>query len=51
MVTVATLIQAEAEPSKQNKVTRFEPELGQPGVYVYWKQGSSKGKAKEATPP
>jgi hypothetical protein len=50
-VTVATLIQAEAEPSKQNKVTRFEPELGQPGVYAYRKQSSSKGKAKEAAPP
>jgi hypothetical protein len=51
MVTVATLIQAEAEPSKQNKVTHFEPELGQPGVYAYRKQSSSKGKAKEAAPP
>jgi hypothetical protein len=50
-VTVAMLIQAEAEPSKQNKVTRFEPELGQPGVYAYRKQSSSKGKAKEAAPP
>jgi hypothetical protein len=47
----ATLIQAEAEPSKQNKVTCFEPELGQPGVYAYRKQGLSKGKAKEAAPP
>jgi hypothetical protein len=50
-VTVATLIQAEAEQPKQNKVTRFEPELGQPGVYAYRKQSSSKGKAKEAAPP
>jgi hypothetical protein len=50
-VTVAMLIRAEVEPSKQNKVTCFEPELGQPGVYVYRKQSLSKGKAKEATPP
>jgi hypothetical protein len=49
-VTVATLIQAEAELSKQNKVTCFEPELGQPGMYAYRKQSSSKGKAKEAMP-
>jgi hypothetical protein len=49
-VTVTTLIQAKAELSKQNKVTCFEPELGQPGMYVYRKQGSSKGKAKEAVP-
>jgi hypothetical protein len=49
-VTVTTLIQAEAELSKQNKVTCFKPELGQPGMYVYRKQGLSKGKAKEAAP-
>jgi hypothetical protein len=50
MATFATLIQAEVEPSKQNKVTCFKSELGQPSMYVYRKQGSSKGKAKEAMP-
>ena len=50
--TVATLIQAEAESSNGSKVVRFEPQLGQPGVYAYTrKQNSAKGKAKEATPP
>jgi hypothetical protein len=47
----AVMIQEEEEPSSNNKTIRFEPTVGQPGVYAYKKQSSIKGKAKEATPP
>jgi hypothetical protein len=47
----AAMIQEEEEPSSNNKTIRFEPTVGQPGVYAYKKQSSIKGKAIEATPP
>jgi hypothetical protein len=49
-VTVTMLIQAEAEPSKQNKVTQFKPELGQPGVYAYRKQSLSRARRRKLHP-
>jgi hypothetical protein len=47
----AAMIQEEEELPSNNKTIRFEPTVGQPGVYAYKKQSVIKGKVKEATPP
>jgi hypothetical protein len=46
----AAMIQEEEELPSNNKTIRFEPTVGQPGVYAYKKQSAIKGKVKEATP-
>ena len=43
-------IEEESDVDAPKKV-RFEPEIGQPGVYALKKQSSSKGKAKEPQEP
>jgi hypothetical protein len=46
--TIEAFVHVEEEPSADNKIVRFEPEIGQPGVYAYKKQSSAKSKAKAA---
>jgi hypothetical protein len=45
-VTIAALSIAEPEAPLGGKVVRFEPEIGQPGVYALKKSTSSKAKGK-----
>ena len=50
--TASAFIHIEEEPEVEApKKVRFEPEVGQPGVYALKKQSGSKGKAKEPQEP
>ena len=50
--TASAFVHIEEEPDADvPKKVRFEPEVGQPGVYALKKQSGSKGKAKEPQEP
>jgi hypothetical protein len=52
VATLATTVQEEElEPSSSSKVARFDPQIGQPGIYAFRKSDKSKKKAPQQDVP